>query len=89
MLFCELSCIVGVKVDQGYGKIMKIEVFLRTKKKKVFREKNRILNYSQNLPNMGGESFTVLRLRLMRKLAMSLNVLASIKFIVGEVLPLI
>ena len=32
---------------------------------------NRILVYSQKLLNMGGESCTVLRLRLMRKFAMS------------------
>ena len=29
--------------------------------------------YSQKLPNMGGESWTVLRLRLMSKLAMPHN----------------
>ena len=36
-------------------------------------EKNRMLVYSQKGPNMGGESCTVLRLRFMRNLAMSLN----------------
>ena len=36
-------------------------------------EKTRILVYSQKGPNMGGESCTVLRLRLMRNLAMFLR----------------
>ena len=37
----------------------------------IFNTKISYLEATQNLPNMGGESCTVLRLRLMRKLAMS------------------
>ena len=52
-----------------------MEALLRTKtgNPTYLGGKKQNISFSQNLPNMGGESCTVLRLRLMHKLAMSLN----------------
>ena len=54
--------------------------FLRTGNPRYLREKQNT-SFSQNLPNMGKESGTVLRLRLMRKLAMSHTLSVTICFL--------
>ena len=51
-VFCELSCIVGVKVAQSKGKITKIEAFLRIQtynflQNRYLGKKKILLNYSQ------------------------------------------
>ena len=46
--------------------------FVRTGNPRYLGEKQNF-SFSQNWPNMGGENYTVLRLRLMHKLAISHN----------------
>ena len=51
-----------------------VKYFVRTDNPRYFGGKQNI-NFSQNLPNMGGENCTVLGLRLMNRLEMSLILL--------------